>query len=60
MAGKPGMKGRGLGGARAGAGRPKKPDDAPPGKDVGRIEGAVDKQFNPRSCNPHGRQMEFR
>ena len=43
MAGKPGMKGSGLGGARLGAGRPKKPDDAAPGNDVGRLPGAVDK-----------------
>ena len=51
MTGKPGMKGSGLGGARPGAGRPKKLDGALPGKDVGRLPGAVDKLSWWRCCS---------
>ena len=50
------MKGVGLGGARVGAGRPK---DSGKGNDVGRKEGAVDKQLNPARILTPGQKWAF-
>ena len=55
MTGKPGMKGRGLGGARAGAGRPKGGTE----NDKGRQPGAEDKQLNPARIVPMAEKWNF-
>ena len=55
MTGKPGMKGSGLGGARAGAGRPKGGTE----NDKGRQPGAVDKQLNPARIVPMAEKWTF-
>ena len=68
MTGKPGMKGSGLGGARPGAGRPKKLGGArlgagrpkgSTGNDAGRQPGAVDKQPNPARIIPMAEKWNF-